>query len=50
MSNVPGDSNAVGSWLASAIDGMISVPSGNRTSRYSMSSLAKRPVPRTAPK
>ena len=42
--------NTVGSKFAEAIDTLSSDPAGNRTPRYSMSSLAKRTVPRTAPK
>jgi len=36
--------------LAVAVDGAMNVPAGNRIPRYSMSSLARRPVPRIAPK
>ena len=49
MSNVAGSAKTVGSWLAWASDGAMNVPFGNLTPRYSMSSLAKRPVPRTVP-
>ncbi len=50
MSNVSGSVNTSASLFASARPMPTNVPAGNTTSRYSMSSLAKRAVPRTAPK
>ena len=50
MSNVSGSVIAFGSKLAAVSPMATSVPLGNRTSRYSMSSDEMRAVPRTAPR
>ena len=50
MSKTIGSSKTAVSRLASARPTDTNVPAGKTTSRYSMSTLANRAVPRTAPK